>query len=230
MRNHSKYLLLSLVIHLGTLLGLFGLYTYFFSSIKPFVKEKKICVNLQHITPVTAIGKKTKPLKKNISHPKKIKQVKNPHKKRVKKLTVTKSKIIKKKIPIQKKIIKKEPKVAQTLPIEEKKQTIITVPHIVQKKTSLKEIYLKNNLTQIAALIQENLYYPRRARKRGIEGDVTVHFVLHVDATVTQISTLSSTSGILTRAAIKTISELSGQFPKPPKTLTLNVPIRYTLH
>ncbi len=230
MRNHSKSLFFSLIIHLSILLTLFGLYRYFFSSIKPSAKEKKICVNLQHITPIVAIDKKTKLHKKSISHLKKIQKVKTSYKKRVKKLTTTKPKIVKKK-----------PKVAQTTPViekvvtpvqntEEKKQETATVPHIVQKKESAKEVYLKNNLTQIARLIQENLYYPRRARKRGIEGDVTVRFVLHVDATVTQISTLSSSSGILTRAAVKTIAELSGQFPKPSKPLILNVPIHYSLH
>jgi protein TonB len=78
-------------------------------------------------------------------------------------------------------------------------------------------------------LLQENLYYPRRARKRGIIGEVLVKFKLSMDAKVYSIEVLSSKSDILSRAAIKTIEDLSGKFPKPNKELTLNVPINYTL-
>lgn len=241
MLNHSKSLLLSLSIHALILLSLFGLYKYTFSSVKPAQQEKKICIHLACVKEQTSV-------KKKINRP--IKEVSQPKRKVVKK-TPKKPKVIHKKVPLKKKIKKEEPKVVQkpvtipepakivetsevTEPIEQtqKVQKVMEPAHnrVVQKKRSDKEQYLKENLTKISALIKENLYYPRTARKRGIEGSVTVRFILHEDATVTQITTISSSSGILTRAAIKTIAELSGKFPKPSKELMLSVPITYSLH
>ena len=178
-------------------------------------------------------------------------------KKHVEKKEVLKKQVTKTKVPVKKKIAKvtesveavkqlkslkpskpskpsktpqpvKPAKVIQTKKVED---TPLPSP-IVEKKQimSEKELYLKNNLYKIAALIQENLYYPRRARKRGIQGSVSVRFMLHKDGTVTQITTISSNSGVLTRAAIKTIAELSGKFPKPNQKMVLVVPINYRLN
>lgn len=245
MRNHSKSLFLSLSIHALLLLSLFGIYKYSFSAVKPAQKEKRVCVNLACIKQKAAITKKvqeSKPVHKKTKE-KKPKVIKKPVKK------------IKKKVPLHKKIKKEEPKVVEKpvepikvvkpaasveqQPQKEKSQTEeknrvagnkITPNEIPQKKRSDEEEYLENNLAKIAKLIKENLYYPRVARRRGIQGSVTVRFKLLKDATVTQITTISSSSGILTRAAIKTIAELSGKFPKPKKDLMLTVPIQYSLH
>jgi len=94
---------------------------------------------------------------------------------------------------------------------------------------SAQQEYKNNNLAKIAQLLQDNLYYPRRARKRGIEGEVKVSFVIHKDAQLSNIKVLSSSSDILSRAAIKTLEKLSGKFPKPSQELTLTVPIGYYL-
>jgi len=243
MRNHSKSLLLSLSIHVLILLSLFGIYKYSFSSVKPVEKEKRVCVNLACIKQKAVIEKKvqkSKPLHKKI--------VKKPviHKKN----PVKKPKKIKKKVPLHKEIKKEEPKVIekpveqiktvepatpaeQQSQIEKKTEVVenkIVANKIPQKKMSDEEQYLEDNLAKIAKLIKDNLYYPRVARRRGIQGSVTVRFMLLKDATVTQITTISSSSGILTRAAIKTIAELSGKFPKPKTDLMLTVPIQYSLH
>ena len=232
MRNHSRSLFLSLSIHALLLLSLFSVYKYVFpSSEVAQKKEKKICVNLTCLKQKAVVEQKVQKSKPVIH----------------KKASVKK---IKKKVPLKKEIKKEEAKViqkqaepiksAETVapiaqePIREKKTAVVenkTVTNkIVQKKMSDEEEYLKDNLAKIATLIKENLYYPRMARKRGIQGSVTVRFMLLRDATVTQITTISSSSGILTRAAIKTIAELSGKFPKPKTDLMLTVPIRYSLY
>ncbi|WP_049765261.1 energy transducer TonB [Sulfurimonas autotrophica] len=194
------------------------------------IKQKAVVAQKQKV-------QKSKPLHKKI--------VKKPviHKK----APAKKPKRVKKKVPLKKEIKKEEPKVIEK-PIEpiksvepaeqppqiEKKTEVvankIVANEIPQKKMSDEEQYLENNLAKISQLIKENLYYPRMARKRGIQGSVTVRFMLLKDATVTQITTISSNSGILTRAAIKTIAELSGKFPKPKTDLMLTVPIQYSLH
>jgi protein TonB len=247
MNKHAKSLTLSLFIHTLLLVVLFFIYTKTSKYIQPAQKKQKICIKLNAVQ-----SKKTKSQKqqtqkqqiKRVEKPKKRKtlpkKVKPIHKKYVHKKVVVKKRVQKK---IQKPVIKKEeikekqvkePKISQEIikPQTPKlcastKQNIAQV--VVAQKT-VNEKYIENNLQKIAALIQDNLYYPRRARMRGIEGIVVVRFVLHKDATVTQITTTKSSSGILARAAIRTIAELSGKFPQPIKDLVIRVPINYSLH
>jgi protein TonB len=94
---------------------------------------------------------------------------------------------------------------------------------------SKEESYKNDNLQKIVQLLSENLYYPRRARKRAIEGEVLVRFTLMPDASVDEIEIISSANSILSRGAIKTLQNLSGEFPKPPTALVLTVPIKYYL-
>ncbi len=88
---------------------------------------------------------------------------------------------------------------------------------------------MQEHIAKIIQLLQENLYYPRRARKNGTIGQVTVRFKLSTNAVAHSIEVLSSKSEILSRAAIKTIENLSGEFPKPEEELILHVPINYSL-
>ena len=67
------------------------------------------------------------------------------------------------------------------------------------------------------------------ARKRGITGMVSVKFTLCKDGKVNDIEITDSSSDILSRAALKTIEELSGKFPKPGVNITLTLPIEYNL-
>lgn len=242
MLNHSKSLFLSLFVHALIVLSLFVLYKYVSTSIKPTEKETKICVHLKYLKQKVTAEQKTAIHKKIIPKQTKVRKVKPLHKKvvkkivKVKKAPVKKPEVVQEKIPMKQKIKEKEAESIEkiAMPTNQKsqreKKTKIVQNEIFEKKISDKEQYIKENLTKISNLIKENLYYPRTARKRGIEGSVTVRFILHKDATVTQITTISSNSGILTRAAIKTIAELSGKFPKPSSELTLSVPIKYSLH
>ena len=242
MLNHSKSFLFSLVVHALILLSLFSVYENIFSSTKPIHQEKEICVHLASMKQETDTKQKHKVQNQQQIHKKIVKKTIAD-----KKVPVKKTKQIKKKVLLKKEMRKEEPKViekpaepiksvepAQTQPQVEKKTEVvdnkIVANEIFQKQMSDKEQYLENNLAKIATLIKENLYYPRMARKRGIQGAVTVRFMLLKNATVTQITTISSSSGILTRAAIKTIAELSGKFPKPKTDLMLTVPIQYSLH
>lgn len=100
-------------------------------------------------------------------------------------------------------------------------------PHA--KEVRIAEQYINEHMKQLVKLLQENLYYPRSARKRGVEGSVVVKFILRKDATACCIEVISSNSAILSRAAVQTIENLSGKFPIPTKELVLNVPILYDL-
>lgn len=56
-----------------------------------------------------------------------------------------------------------------------------------------------------------------------------MHFEIARNGEVTQVEALSSPSEILSRAAVKTIEDLSGKFPKPNEKLFLKIPIVYKL-
>lgn len=94
---------------------------------------------------------------------------------------------------------------------------------------SIEQSYVDQNIGEIVQLLRDNLYYPRRARKSAIEGEVVVKFHLFKDRSVSNIEVISSPSAILSRAAIETIENLSGKFPTPSEKLILSIPIRYSL-
>lgn len=89
--------------------------------------------------------------------------------------------------------------------------------------------YLLAHLAQILALLKSNLFYPKLARKRHIEGEVVAVFRVASDGTVHDVSVKKHARGILDRAAVETIHALSGQLPHPKNPLRVEVPIRFVL-
>jgi len=240
MIKHSKSLFLSLLIHSILFATLFTTYEVIAQK-KEMPDEKRVCINLktihtqmqtQHQTKTKSVKKDVPKVKKKVIHEKVRKPIPKKHK------SVPTSKPKPKPLPAvvpEQKKQKKEDK--EMLPHNESHE-VHEKHEMVKKATPQKECekprdkdnYVDNNIAKIAQLIQENLYYPRRARRRGIEGTVKVKFFLHKDATVSQASVIASNSAILSRSAIKTITDLSGSFPKPSNELTLTVPISYSLH
>ena len=96
-------------------------------------------------------------------------------------------------------------------------------------ETTPEQRYFEQHVAEISRLLQENLYYPRMARKRGITGEVIVAFELLQNGEARSIVVRSGDRSVLNKAAIETIERLSGEFPRPDRPLTLNVPIRYQL-
>ena len=247
MNKHSKSLSLSILIHILLLASIF--YTYSeFSSSSGEKKEKRVCIRLGCITESAKPSVKPKKVQKKQVKVKK-KQVKVQKKHLVKKRPKPKphvKKIPKKTLPLHKvKPLEQKPElkpVTEEKIVQQKKseETMSACPDTMahknakeeknRQKESLQSQYVNMHLATIAQLLQENLYYPRRARKRGIEGEVLVKFTLQKDAEVTDIKILSSQSDILSRGARRTLQNLSGEFPKPDEALTLTVPISYSLH
>ena len=213
MIRHSSSFFISLIIH--TIVAIVLFYTY--KTIVSFEDNKSQKVELK----LCCIVEK-KDLEKPVEKPSKI----------LKPIPI-KPKIIKKSVPL-KEIVKKEEPVVEDIKTKEK-VVIDNNQEIIQEQTTNEETvtpeaeYLDEHIKRITELLQENLYYPRSARKRGITGEVIVKFTLHTNASVDNIKTISSTSDILSRAAVRTIEDLSGEFPKPKKTLVLKVPIKYSL-
>lgn len=244
MNKHSKSLLLSIIIHSLLLASVFYAYSEVVAS-KGEKKEKRVCIRLGCIT--ESVKKVKKPQKQQKIEkkrpkttkphpPKKIKKPKKP-KEIVKKISqktipIPKEKLVETKPPeiVEEKVVEEEECEERIAACPQETEHTETLQQQSQQQESKESQYVNRHLTAIAKLLQENLYYPRRARKRGIEGEVVVKFTLQIDAQVTDIEIISSKNAILSRGAKKTLQDLSGEFPKPDEELTLTVPISYSLH
>ena len=226
MIRHSSSFFLSLIFHIIIFLLLF----FSWKSLPSFEKkekEKVVCVKLAKI-----ISKVEKKIKKPIIKKPIVKKQKPKSKPKLK--PVVKKVQIPKKEPLVVPIVKEESKPKETKEVQVvKKQEIIQPKKDIETKqmreARLEKEYLDENIAKIVELLRENLYYPRSARKRGIVGEILVKFTLGIDAEVSDIEVVSSKNNILSRASIKTIKNLSGEFPKPQEELFLHVPINYTL-
>ena len=234
MNKHSKSLSFSIIIHTLLLASIFYIYHEFASAVGE-KKEKRICIKLGCITESTkAVVIPKKPYKKKVKAHKKPLVKKHhkpkPHIKKIPKKTVPlhKAKLIEKKPAEEKMLQQKE--CVQPITASKKVTHKDIVAEKKRQKESIQSHYVNMHLATITQLLQENLYYPRRARKRGIEGEVVVKFILQKDAQVTDIKVISSQNDILSRGARRTLENLSGKFPKPDEALTLTVPISYSLH
>jgi protein TonB len=89
-------------------------------------------------------------------------------------------------------------------------------------------------LAELQAAIAKHRFFPRQARRRGLEGRVTVSFTLEADGRIIGIRVVKgSGSSVLDEAAVKTLERL-GRFKPIPKAIgrsrwTLRVPIGFTL-
>lgn len=236
MTRHSNSLLISLFIHAVLLLTLFFAWKSY-SEVKK-EEQEKICLKLcsvelskEVLEPKEAKTNETAPQNKQ-KEPKRVKKALKEEKEAEKKIEIAnEAKEIKTAIV---EIIKGE-LIVEIVP---KKLSKIEKPTVGQKVDDAKlmqevpkaDEYIEINMQKISQLLKENLYYPMSARKRNITGSVKVSFTLGIDAKVYNIKIVESESDILSRAAIKTIEDLSTKFPKPTKELILSVPINYNLN
>lgn len=253
MLRHSRSLLVSLAVHALLVTGLFISYKSLVSAESSEKSKERICVSLCCLSEVKKDKKEALPkTSKQENKTQRIKPSKNnspvkQHSSKVQKI----ASVQKNKIPIpeelilldeiiEQKEIKKAPsKQVEPLKSKEKAEEVkvtssetVSMPLNKEEQTkniTPKQAYLDENVDHIVKLLQENLYYPRSARRRGIEGEVIVAFTLTKDAEVKSLKVLSSEHDILSRGAIETIGSLSGKFPKPKEKLELSVPISYSL-
>ncbi len=257
MIRHSSSFLLSLSIHTAIIIAIFFLWKNAPAIEKKIeIVEKKVCVKLcdihhkkpeikpiekpKELVPLPLPPKvkpkpivEPKPTPKPKVKPKPKKKPKKKPKPKIKKKTIPK-----KIIPIIKEDIKpQEIEIVQAqakeIITQEEPVKVILNTEVAEsqydREVRLEHDYLDKHIQKITQLLQENLYYPRSARKRGITGEVRIKFTLSTDAVAHSIEIISSKSETLSNAAIKTIENLSGDFPKPQEKLILHVPINYRL-
>ena len=227
MIRHTPSFLISVIIHSLLLVAFFYTYTYI-SSLKSEKKDEDLCLKLTCIVEEHKKHIKEKPEPKKRVPPTPKPKIEKPKKEVVKKI-IPKPLTV----PVVKEIVEpeEEPEVIYVEPIKEEQVTEEVLPVESQEEKSIaqEQQYMDEHIKKIIRLLSENLYYPRSARKRGVVGEVLVKFRLSKDATVSKIEIVSSESDILSRAARKTIEDLSGEFPKPNEELILHVPINYEL-
>lgn len=244
MIKYGNSLLISLFVHAIFLLMFFIVYKSYFDSKK--IEEELLCVKLCAIDVSKEIAEE-----KVQQEAKAVVQEKQIEAKAIKKVEIQKE-ITEKKIEMADEVVDvkpafigqtKEEVIADAMPSEtdtKEKEAVEKAAaksslvgqkcdDVVITKSEPQEEYVELNMQKIAQLLEENLYYPMSARKRNITGSVKVSFTLGTDAKVENIRVIESQSEILSRAAVKTIQDLSAKFPKPTKELTLSVPINYNL-
>ena len=239
-KRHIPSFVVSIAIHLVAIVSFLYISTYFTKTVKK--EEQRVSIRLNMCVPQEKIPQEKLKVKKVIKNKlPKQQQIKHIDKK----IVQVKNKLEKKeeifyKIPIKeekkvKEVIEEEPKIEN---IEVKEEIVVhqevntTTPkqtEPVQVVIPKEKEYIDVNLAKISELLSDNLYYPRRARKKRVEGIVVVRFKLFTNAQVDSVSIVSSKHKILSRAAIKTIENLSGKFPKPKEELILQIPIKYSL-
>jgi len=91
---------------------------------------------------------------------------------------------------------------------------------IIQRET---ERYLSN----VMAHIEQHKWYPKAARRRGIEGEVHVRFTLHPDGSAREL-TVENGSSVLLIAARKAV-ERAMPMPKPPENIHCPLPCEFRM-
>jgi len=121
-----------------------------------------------------------------------------------------------------------------TQPIVKKQQNITTSSSttktpLIPKRSYQKE-YLDQHLNKIRELIAANIYYPRKARRRHIEGKVILRVILTQNGKIKQMEVVTSVSPTLSHAAKQVMIMIEDQLPHPKEEIDLTIPFIYQLH
>lgn len=148
--------------------------------------------------------------------------------------TVAKAKSIPK-IPIKHKTEKKPQSKSSTKPVREniqRQKNIASSPVKAIENTLAKVPLAEPQNTDYFSLLQARIesrkYYPRSARKQGIEGSVDVSFRLLKDGEVRDITTTGA-HRLLNNAASQAIKK-SLPFPAAPDSIVLPKTIHFSMH
>lgn len=139
------------------------------------------------------------------------------------------------KIPIKHKTEKKPQSKSSTKPVREniQRQKNIASSSVKASENTLAKVPLAepqntDYFSLLQARIESRKYYPRSARKQGIEGSVDVSFRLFKDGEVRDISTTGA-HRLLNHAASQAIKK-SLPFPAAPDSIVLPKTIHFSMH
>jgi protein TonB len=84
-------------------------------------------------------------------------------------------------------------------------------------------------VARVRQLIEERKHYPAMARRRGLEGRVTVRIAIAPDGRVEQVSAVGGGMDLFVRATLEAVERAAPLPPPPPGFGELEVAVRYEL-
>jgi periplasmic protein TonB len=95
--------------------------------------------------------------------------------------------------------------------------------------TDLVKRYLSQHFDYIKSIIQQNIRYPKRARRMGYQGKVIVSFIIRKDGNAEDIKVATSSGfQVLDDNVVGTVKAVT-PFPRPPVEAVVQVPVSYRL-
>jgi len=98
------------------------------------------------------------------------------------------------------------------------------------RRVALEESFLRERLLVISNIVQRHINYPPIARRMGWEGRVLVSFVLEPNGDIRDLKVLKSSGyEVLDREALDAIRRSYRDFPKPPISVVVKLPVNFKL-
>jgi len=98
------------------------------------------------------------------------------------------------------------------------------------RRLALEEGFLRERLSVISNIVQRHINYPPIARRMGWEGKVLVSFVLEPNGDIRDLKVLKSCGyEVLDKEALDAIRRSYRDFPKPPVSVVVKLPINFRL-
>jgi len=98
------------------------------------------------------------------------------------------------------------------------------------RRVALEESFLRERLSVISNIVQRRINYPPIARRMGWEGKVLVSFVLEPNGDIRDLKVLKSSGyEVLDKEALDAIRRSYKDFPKPPVSVVVKLPINFRL-
>jgi len=98
------------------------------------------------------------------------------------------------------------------------------------RRLALEESFLTERLSVISNIVQRRINYPPIARRMGWEGRVLIGFVLEPNGDIRDLKVLKSCGyEVLDKEALDAIRRSYKDFPKPPVSVVIKLPINFRL-
>jgi protein TonB len=97
-------------------------------------------------------------------------------------------------------------------------------------RVALEESFLRERLSVISNIVQRHINYPSIARRMGWEGRALIGFVLEPNGDIRDLKVLKSCGyEVLDKEALDAIRRSYKDFPKPPVSVMVKLPINFRL-
>jgi len=98
------------------------------------------------------------------------------------------------------------------------------------RRLALEESFLTKRLSVISNIVQRHINYPPIARRMGWEGRVIIGFILEPNGDIRDLKVLKSCGyEVLDKEALDAIRRSYKDFPKPPVSVAIKLPINFRL-